>query len=179
MKKHRRFDDSFFKRPSMEVAPDLLGSQLCFWDEGGFIRKLTVSETEAYHGSDDLASHASKGRTVRNNLMFGAANHWYLYICYGMYWMLNLVTGQMNEPSSVFFRGTLEVSGPGKLTQKIGVDNQFNGLINSPVSKLWLEKPLATPIEIQQGPRIGVNRAGPIWSNKPYRFWFSKGTTLG
>ena len=68
MKKHLRFEDSFFERSSIEVAPDLLGSRLCFWNEG-VIRKLTVSETEAYHGSDDLASHASKGRTARNSLM--------------------------------------------------------------------------------------------------------------
>jgi len=179
METHFWFDDSFFERPSIEVAPDLLGSQLCFWDRRGVIRKLTISETEAYHGSDDLASHASKGRTLRNSLMFGPANHWYLYICYGVHWMLNLVTGPIDQPSAVFFRGTLEVSGPGKLTKSMGVNKQFNGLMNSPVSKLWLEKPVAIPKEIQRGPRIGVDSAGPIWSKKPYRFWFSNGPTLG
>lgn len=173
------FRDSFYARSSIEVAPDLLGRNLCLENESGQRRKLIITETEAYHGLDDLASHASKGKTERNKLMFGPANFWYLYLCYGMHWMLNLVTGERDNPSAVFIRATDEISGPGRLTKALGIDNRFHGLKNSPLSKLWLEDSTSKPLDIQRGPRIGVENAGPVWSKKAYRFWFSKVSSLG
>ena len=170
--------DSFYSRSSIEVAPDLLGKNLCMENETGKLRKLIITETEAYHGKDDLASHAYKGMTERNKLMFGPANFWYLYLCYGMHWMLNLVTAERGNPSAVFIRATDEISGPGRLTKKLGIDNRFHGLKNSPLSKLWVEDSTLKPLEIQRGPRIGVESAGPIWSKKAHRFWFSKGSSV-
>ena len=75
------------------------------------IQKFTICETEAYHGTDDLASHASEGKNQKNQLMFGPSNIWYLYLCYGVHWMLNLVTDKEGTPSAVFIRATLEVKG--------------------------------------------------------------------
>ena len=170
------FPDEFFHQSAIDVAPKLLGASLCFKNNDGLIKKLIICETEAYHGTDDLASHASRGKNQRNQLMFGPSNIWYLYLCYGVHWMLNLVTDREGTPSAVFFRATVEVDGPGRLTKKLGLNGNFSGLANHPSSRLWLEKPLTDGLPIHMGPRIGISSAGPIWREVPHRFWFSKTT---
>ena len=173
------YSSGFFQRPSVEIAPELLGAKLCCRSRDGRISKFTICETEAYHGVEDLASHACRGKNSNNQIMFGPPNFWYLYLCYGVHWMLNIITANEGQPSAVFFRATLEVQGPGRLTQKLGLNKSFNGLANHPSSELWLERSTSHGFEIFSGPRIGISRAGPIWSEVPYRFWFSKTTQVG
>ena len=176
--KHNLFDDAFFDQPSLEIAPKILGAKLCHRVKDGMIQKFTICETEAYHGTDDLASHASKGKNEKNKLMFGPSNIWYLYLCYGVHWMLNLVTDREGAPSAVFIRATLEVQGPGRLTRNLFLDKSYSGTPNHPSANLWLEKNSAQPEKIQSGPRVGISGAGPYWSKVPYRFWFSKSTQV-
>ena len=169
--KYNLFDSDFFDQPSLDIAPKILGAKLCHRDKGGMIQKFTICETEAYHGTDDLASHASRGK---NQPMFGPSNIWYLYLCYGVHWMLNLVTDREGTPSAVFIRATLEVRGPGRLTRKLSLDESYSGTPNDPSTNLWLEKSSLNPETIKRGPRVGISGAGPYWSEVPYRFWFSK-----
>jgi len=176
--KHNLFDDAFFEQPSLEIAPKILGAKLCHRGEDELIQKFTICETEAYHGIDDLASHASRGKNQKNQLMFGPANIWYLYLCYGVHWMLNLVTDRDGAPSAVFIRATLEVKGPGRLTRKFSLDQSYSGLPNHPSTNLWLEKNSSQPEKIKRGRRVGISGAGPYWSKVPYRFWFSKSTQV-
>jgi DNA-3-methyladenine glycosylase len=176
--KHNLFDSAFFDQPSLEIAPKILGAKLCHRAENGMIQKFTICETEAYHGTDDLASHASRGKNQKNQLMFGPSNIWYLYLCYGVHWMLNLVTDIEGAPSAVFIRATLEVTGPGRLTRSLSLDQSYSGIPNDPSTNLWLEKSSSKPETIKRGPRVGISGAGPYWSKVPYRFWFSNSTQV-
>ena len=114
----------FFNRPVQRVARELLGNDLCVIQENGRIIKMTVNETEAYDGEKDLACHASMGKTPRNEVMYGEAGVIYLYLCYGMHWLLNIVCGDNGYPAAVLLRGTHEVKGPGRLTKRLGRDGR-------------------------------------------------------
>jgi DNA-3-methyladenine glycosylase len=96
-------DSTFFDRSAEDVAHDLIGCRLC-WRKGDQTLSRTITETEAYIGPEDLASHAARGRTKRNEAMFGAPGTFYVYFVYGMHWMLNVVTGPIGYPAAVLIR---------------------------------------------------------------------------
>lgn len=157
----------FLSSDPVEVARNLIGCQLCRHLEGKVL-SLEITEVEVYLGPEDLASHARFGKTKRNAVMFGPRGFWYVYLCYGMHAMLNLVTGSEGKPSAVLIRSVDGICGPGRLTKQLCVDVSFNGLTCLKQSGLWIEpwkkcQSVATP-------RIGVDYAGPIWSQKLYRF---------
>lgn len=163
-------DVSFFDRPADRVARDLLGSHLVARTPRG-TRRLIVTETEAYLGAHDLACHGSRGMTARNATMFGPAGRWYVYLCYGLHWMLNIVTGPEGRPAAVLLRGAGEAVGPGRLTRALGIDRRLDGVAASRRSGLWLEPSgLIVPRRrIERTPRIGIGYAGE-WADKPLRF---------
>lgn len=167
----RLLPESFFERPTLDVAYDLLGKVLCRkLDENVQIRSI-ILEVEAYDGPDDRACHAFKGKTLRNAVMFGPAGYWYVYLCYGIHWMLNIVTGPIDYPAAILIRGTIDAVGPGRLTRHFNIDKKFNFLQNSLNSNLWIEdSPISSGYFIITTPRIGIDYAGPIWSAKPYRY---------
>lgn len=164
--------EDFFNRPVLEVAEDLIGARLI--KDG---RALTITELEAYDGPNDLACHASKGCTKRTRVMYGAAGVFYVYLCYGMYWMLNIVTGPAGYPAALLIRGAGDFNGPGKLTKALGIDGSYNGLPATPKTGLYFAPPETRPHKklIQTAPRIGVSYAGPVWANKPYRYLLTEG----
>ena len=96
-------DYAFFHRPCLDVARDLVGKILVHRTESGEIR-LRISETESYCGAQDTACHGSKGRTPRTEVFFADAGTLYVYLCYGMHWMLNIVTGDVEDPQAVLIR---------------------------------------------------------------------------
>lgn len=175
---HTVLTKDFFKRDTLTVAKELLGKFLVLGD-----KSLIITEVEAYDGHDDLASHASKGKTARTEVMFGSAGRWYVYLIYGMYWMLNIVTGDEDYPAAILIRGAVELdknnqvikkySGPGKLTKALRITKSLNNLMASKKSKLWIEDRgvKILPKQIKKSARIGVNYAGPIWAKKEYRFY--------
>jgi DNA-3-methyladenine glycosylase len=155
------------------LARALLGRLLVLRDGGDDEpRRLRITETEAYHGAEDLACHAARGRTARTEVMFQPGGVWYVYFVYGMHEMLNLVTGPRDFPAAVLVRGVEGCSGPGRLTKRLRIDRRFNGLPAARASGLWLEDDgLRIPdVEVSATPRIGVDYAGPEWSAKPWRF---------
>ncbi|MDD4988953.1 MAG: DNA-3-methyladenine glycosylase [Candidatus Pacebacteria bacterium] len=165
----------FFNRPVVKVSEELLGKYL--------VRKIgnrevayKITEVEAYDGEKDLASHSSKGRTPRTEVLYGEAGYFYVYLCYGMYWMLNIVTEKKDYPSAILIRGIDGFDGPGKLTRKLKIDRKLNGKSAEPASKLWVEDrgEKIDSKQVKKTPRIGVAYAGPIWSKKKYRFVLSK-----
>ena len=111
----------FYHRPCLEVAWDLVGKVLVCGEQ-----KLRISETEAYVGESDTACHAHKGRTKRTEVMYMEAGTIYIYLCYGVHWLLNIVTGEENQPEAVLIRACCDAEGPGKLTKKLGITGALN-----------------------------------------------------
>ncbi len=169
-------------RPAVEVAPALLG---CFLEAGGVRVRLT--EVEAYSGEGlDPASHAHRGRTPRNALMFGPPGRLYVYFTYGMHWCANVVTGPDGEASAVLLRAGEVVSGlemararrpgssdrdlcrgPARLAKALGLDAAVLGVdLLAPTSPVRL-LPGAHDGEVRSGPRVGVAQG----STTPWRFW--------
>ena len=111
----------FYHRPCLEVAWDLVGKVLVCGEQ-----KLRISETEAYVGESDTACHAHKGKTKRTEVMYMEAGTIYIYLCYGVHWLLNIVTGEENQPEAVLIRACVDANGPGKLTKKLGITGTLN-----------------------------------------------------
>ncbi len=167
--------EDFFNRDTKVVAKELLGKFL--------IRKIAhkeiavmIIETEAYDGPHDLASHAAKGKTKRTKIMFGNPGNFYVYLCYGIHYMLNVVTREQGYPAAVLIRGVVSHNGPGKVTKFLQINKSFNGKIAKKSTNLWFEdrEVKMSELKIKKLPRIGVSYAGPIWSSKKLRFALEK-----
>jgi DNA-3-methyladenine glycosylase len=163
---------SFFARPTLEVASDLLGKFLVRRTEEGEVIALPIHEVEAYDGFEDRASHAHRGVTPRTSVMFGPPGHFYVYLCYGMHWLLNVVTGPEGYPAAVLLRGAGPFVGPARLTRGLAVNGSQNRAPAIEATGLWFEdRGVVPPVgEVEKTPRIGVAYAGPEWAAKPYRF---------
>ena len=171
MTHERTIDIDFFNRPTLEAAEACIGMLLCRELEGGYIVRHMITEVEAYDGPEDKACHANKGLTPRTEVMFGPAGHWYVYLCYGVHWMLNIVTGPEDYPAALLIRGTQKVSGPGRLTKALDINKSLNTLPASRTAKLWFEhNPDVSDLKIKRTPRIGIDYAGEVWAKKDYRF---------
>ncbi len=167
----KRLPRSFFARPALAVAPELLGKFLVRRLPNGAVKEGMVTEVEAYIGPADQASHAAGGRrTSRNEVMYGPPGQAYVYFTYGMHWLLNVVTAKRGDPQAVLIRGLNVISGPARLTKLLGIDGELNGedLVGS--SQLWFEDRgvRIRPTEIERTPRVGVGYAGD-WKDKPFR----------
>lgn len=135
-----------------------------------------ITEVEAYEGLDDRASHASRGKTPRNAVMFGPPGRWYVYLVYGMHEMLNVVTGSEGHPGAVLIRGVEGIEGPGRLTKQLSITRALNTKTAAPESGVWIEDRGVdvAPARILKTPRIGVAYAGEEWAGKPWRFVLQK-----
>lgn len=134
--------------------------------------RYRITETEAYDSEQDLACHASRGRTPRSEVLYSPGGVWYVYLCYGVHEMLNLVAGPAEWPAAVLIRGVEGISGPGRVTRALGIDRSLNREAAVPATGLWLEDDGWVPprSQVKCTPRIGIDYAGPVWSAKPWRF---------
>jgi DNA-3-methyladenine glycosylase len=156
----------FYRRSTLDVARDLMG---CFLVRriGRKTVRARIVETEGYVGEDDLACHASKGRTKRTEVMYGDPGHAYVYLIYGMYHCLNIVTEEKGFPAAVLVRAvevegvpSKETNGPGKLCRFLEIGRDLNGWDLTRGAKLWLEPGEPVPgRNIQATRRIGVDYA--------------------
>ena len=141
---------------------------------GGKTDARLITEVEAYDGEHDLACHARAGRTRRTEVMYAAGGVWYVYLCYGVHEMLNLVVGPRDWPAAVLIRGVEHASGPGRVTKALAIGRKLNGIAASRTNGLWLEDRgvRVPPRAVRATPRIGVDYAGPVWAKKRWRFTF-------
>lgn len=173
--KNKRLKKDFFENDTVWVAKNLLGKILVNRN-GKKITRALITETEAYCGFNDKASHASRGMTPRNKLMFGPAGHAYIYLVYGMHYCLNVVTEKENYPAAVLIRGVKiagnekDLNGPGKLTKFLNIGKNLNGEDMTKSNALWIENSNGAAFRMNKGPRIGVDYAGD-WAKKYWRFW--------
>ncbi len=167
---------SFYDRATIEVARDLLGKHLVHVS-GGVERIGRIVEVEAYLGEHDLAAHSSKGLTARTKVMFGPPGHAYVYLIYGMYWCMNVVTEREGHASAVLLRAIEPVKnvegrtqGPGLLCRAMHIDRILNAhdLLSD---DFYIAEPAdPEPLVITKGPRIGVDYAG-VWAKRHLRFY--------
>ena len=164
----------YFNRPTVQVARSLIGKYLVRVIDGRVLAGKIV-EVEAYVGSQDRACHASKGRTQRTDVMFGPAGVAYVYLVYGMYHCLNVVTEREEFPSAVLIRaieidGEL-IDGPGRVCRALKIDRRLNRADLTSGESIWFEDRgvLVQKADVGTHPRIGVDYAGK-WAKKPWRF---------
>jgi DNA-3-methyladenine glycosylase len=164
----------YFNRPTLVVARSLIGKYLVRDNGHGQVAGKII-EAEAYVGPTDKACHASKGRTKRTDVLFGPPGISYVYLIYGMYHCLNVVTERESFPAAVLIRaveidGKL-VDGPGRLCRSMDINRTLNRHNLTEGRQLWLEDRAVriSPAQIGAFPRIGVDYAG-LWARKPWRF---------
>ncbi len=162
-----RLGYNFFHRECLTVAQELVGKVLVHSTSEGECR-LRISETEAYCGENDTACHAHKGRTKRTEVLYADAGTIYIYLCYGMHWLLNIVTGEKEEPQAVLIRACVDAPGPGKLTKKLGITGELNrGSILE--NTLWIEDD-GFSCRIAAEKRVGIGYAAQEDQDKLWRF---------
>ena len=168
-----RIIDSFYSRPAFDVAPELLGKFLCRNLDGNIV-KFRITETECYYGEDDTACHAHKGKTERTGVMYENGGLAYVYLCYGIHNMLNIVTGVKDFPEAVLIRGAGEYNGPGKLTKALKINRSFNWENLMKSDKLWIEDDESGkryPYKTDR--RVGIAYAHETDRNRLWRFLLS------
>lgn len=168
---HKILPLKFFNRDTKTVAKELLGKYLVRKSNGKDLAFM-ITDVEVYDGFKDLASHAAKKRTPRNEVMFQSPGRWYIYFVYGMHSILNIVTREKDYPAAILIRGLEGISGPGKVTKILKIDKSLNNLNATKKSGLWIED-RGVNIQsknIKTSPRIGINFAGEIWAAKPLRY---------
>ncbi len=164
-----KLPQSFFTRDVLTVAPELIGKVLVRRFDSDIIKRYRITEVEAYRGVEDKACHASKGRTSRTEVMFNEGGKVYVYLIYGIYWLLNFVTGNNNGASAVLIRGVEGFDGPGRVGRELQLDKSFYGEDLTLSERLWLEDDGQKPA-YQATPRIGIDYAGEPWVSRQWRF---------
>src|SRR5574341_759439 len=177
---------SFYDRPTLTVARELIGARLVRILNGRELVGL-ITEAEAYIGEEDLGCHAKAGRTPRTAVMYGEPGHAYVYFTYGNHWMLNVVTEREGFPAAVLIRaiqpiegaeimsarrGGRDTFGPGKLCQAMGITKSENGIdLTESTNGLWIEAGLQVPDSlVTKSPRVGLNSVPEPWKSKTWRF---------
>lgn len=164
-----RLSYDFFHRHALEVAPELVGKLLV---HNG--KALRISETEAYCGIADTACHAHKGRTPRTEVLYADAGTIYIYLCYGVHWLMNVITGDKEDPQGVLIRACVDAEGPGKLTKALGItgDRNRDSVVTS--DQLWIADD-GFRCNIRTDKRVGIGYASEEDQAQLWRFILDNG----
>jgi DNA-3-methyladenine glycosylase len=168
---------NYFARDTTKVANELVGAVLVRRFSGGEVVREQITETEAYLGEEDGACHARRGKTKRTKVMYQEPGVLYLYLIYGMYDMLNIVTRKGGEPEAVLIRATEDCNGPGILTRELNIaKDNHNGEPLGKETGVWIEeRPESFDVNtITAKPRVGIDYAEPEWQRKKLRFTTQK-----
>ena len=164
----QKLDYHFFHRPCLTVAEELVGKILAHRMPDGSVLRLRISETEAYCGVEDTACHAHKGRTNRTEVLYADAGTIYVYLCYGIHWLLNVVTSDAEDPQAVLIRACVDAPGPGKLTKALGIKGGLNrGSIFG--DELWIEDD-GFVCDVTTDKRVGIGYASQEDQDRLWRF---------
>ncbi|MGN1134136.1 MAG: DNA-3-methyladenine glycosylase [Oscillospiraceae bacterium] len=164
----KRLGKEFFHRDALEVAPELVGKYLVS-NINGEEKRIQITETEAYCGEQDTACHAHKGRTPRTEVLYGESGIIYVYLCYGMHWLMNVITGEAGTPQGVLIRAGKGYNGPAKLTKALGITGEQNKKHIYSCDEVWIEDD-GMPHSFHTDVRVGINYATEEYINKQWRF---------
>lgn len=165
----RRLGKDDYAVDAVTAAKALVGAWLCRRLDDGTVVRRRITETEAYCGEEDTACHAHKGRTPRTDVMYSAGGFAYIYLCYGMYEMLNVVTGSEGRPEAVLIRGVEGADGPGRLTKLLDIDRSLNREDLVASNRLWLESD-GSRVRYTASPRVGIAYAKVRDQKRKWRF---------
>ena len=168
----QRLQHEFYHRECLDVAKDLVGKILVRKTDSGELR-MRISETEAYCGESDTACHAHKGRTARTEVLYADAGTIYVYLCYGIHWLLNIVTGEIEDPQAVLIRACVDANGPGKLTKALGITGELNRKSILETDGFWIEDD-GNRYEILTDKRVGIGYAAQEDQDRLWRFKMGK-----
>lgn len=156
-------------RPATALATELLGKWLCVAHPEG-TRRYRITETECYFGEEDTACHAHKGRTQRTETLYMAGGVTYVYLCYGIHSLLNIVTGERDHPEAVLIRGVEGANGPGRVTKLLGITTAQNRTPLCPECGIWVEDDGTPPPPFTATPRIGIDYAEKADRERLWRY---------
>lgn len=164
-----RLGREFFLRDALEVAPELVGKTLVSSLPGAQERRLVITETEVYRGVEDSACHAHRGRTKRTEMLYRPGGAVYVYLCYGIHWLINVITGPEDFPQGVLIRACEGFEGPGKLTKYLGITGAQNGIdiCSSPLLRIEDEGRI---VNITTDKRVGIAYAEEADRERLWRF---------
>ena len=162
-------DRDYFSKPATVLAPDLIGKILCRRTPDGVI-KVRITETECYYGEEDTACHAHKGKTERTKTMYEQGGITYVYLCYGIHSLFNIVTGPAEHPEAVLIRGVESALGPGRATKFMHITTADNALPLCEESGIWIEDDGIKSPKIERTPRIGIDYATKRDRERKWRF---------
>lgn len=163
-----RLDDTALSISAKKLAPFLIGKLLCR-NIDGHIVKYRITETECYCGEEDTACHAHKGKTPRTKTLYEKGGTSYVYLCYGIHSLFNVVSGVKDHPEAVLIRGVEGFDGPGKLTRAMNIDRSLNGIDMTSSDLLWLEDD-GTRLKYRRDKRVGIDYATPKYRDILWRF---------
>lgn len=164
-----RLSRDFFERDALEVAPELPGKTLVSTLPDGSERRLVITEVEVYRGEEDTACHAHRGRTRRTEMLYRPGGAVYVYLCYGIHWLLNVITGPEDFPQGVLIRACAGYEGPGKLTRYLGITGELNGADIASSSLLRIEDD-GREVYIKTAKRVGIAYAEKADQDRLWRF---------
>lgn len=168
-----KLDNSIYDLNAPDLAPLLLGKLLCVRTTQGDVIKARITETEAYFGEEDTACHAHRGRTKRTEILYSKGGKVYVYLCYGIHSLMNIISGPAEHPQGVLIRGVEGINGPGKLTKQLGINCTHNGIDITTSNIIWIEDDGFVPEQILTSPRIGINYATQEYRDKLWRFYYT------
>lgn len=169
----RRLLRTYYRRPATELASDLIGKLLCRRTKEGILR-YRIMETECYYSEQDTACHASRGKTERNRILYEKGGTAYVYLCYGIHALFNVVTGEEGFPEAVLIRGVEGYNGPGKATKALSIDKRLNGIDMVTSKELWIEDDGMRP-EYTAAKRVGIDYATEEYRDILWRYIIQDG----
>lgn len=164
-----KLTSDFYNMPATEAAPALCGKILCVRADDGTVKKARITETECYFGEEDTACHAHRGRTPRTETLYMKGGVAYVYLCYGIHNLFNIITGEANHPEGVLIRGVDGADGPGKLTKFLGITRLYNKVSLTDSDIIWCEDDGTVP-KLTALPRVGIDYADEADRLRPWRY---------
>ncbi|MDD2470222.1 MAG: DNA-3-methyladenine glycosylase [Bacilli bacterium] len=167
-----KLDLDFYMQDALTVAPLLIGKLLVRKLSCGQIIRYRITETEVYRGEEDSACHARAGKTKRTAILYQRGGYAYIYLCYGMHYLFNVVTGLKDNPQAVLIRGVENHNGPGKLTKAMAIDKSLNGVDLSVSDQIWIEDD-GYQASYKTSKRVGIDYAKEPYKSIEWRYIIS------